>query len=90
MDNSIKIIIDRRNSLVSDLNEITHFKMSKNIDFAKVNLIRERIKELDWVLDKIGSEIDKKVESVSNQENTVTITSDIPFVYTYTKKEDNR
>ena len=49
----MKILLDRENHLKSDLTIMKYVKLTKTIDYDKIALLEERIKELYWVKEKI-------------------------------------
>ena len=51
---AIKILLDRENHLKSDLVDLKRIKLDKIIDYDKINLLEERIKELKWIKNKIN------------------------------------
>jgi hypothetical protein len=49
----MKALIDRENHLKSELVYLKHEKLTKTLNYPKIHLLEERLKELTWVKRKI-------------------------------------
>lgn len=49
-----KILKDRLNHLKSNFKEMTNVKLSKIINTTKVNMLKAKIEEIEWLLNKIN------------------------------------